>query len=378
MPLTGPLLAGMPSMYDEINTPFDALRTAQLQALGLDAAAAATVMPFLLPPEPMSKAAEALLLSGARFLVDQGVFRAPSGYSDSFCDVVYNQNDCILSEKLQNATCDQHICSYDEREDLRAVADFGFFFEAQALAVDEKGERTFSFSGRTWQTVLHMAEAHRREQLVADAVERARRAGDVVGDPLAGSREASMASLLLWRNSVAWDTKSEEMLACRMEDEHPPKPRSALPNMRWHARDVAAPEGSAAAQLCGHWRMSQLVGMRALLVEAEAQNNCLCGDHYILYENATQTSYWSLNFEPELLNAEQAREAVNHYAAALRLTVEVEAADSGRNPVVNEAKAHSDEDPLPESLRALAHWARTCGVEMGPYAEQLGDADSGE
>jgi hypothetical protein len=359
MPRTGPLLARMPCMYEDTNTPFGALRTAQLQALGLDAVAAATVMPFLMPPTPMGKDAEALLLSGARILVDQGVFRAPGGLSDSLCGAIYDENDNILSKALSDATMlGQDIIDFDEREDLRAVSDFGFFFEAQARAV-ENGERAFSFSGRTWQSVLHLAEAHRREALVAYALARGRRAGTCDAVP---SKDAHIAFAVLWRNHLAFDGKCEEMYAFRMEAEHPPKPRSALPELRWQAD---------APLCCGHWRMSQLVGLHQLQGEAAAQDNCLGVDHY-LYQD--RTSHWSLRYEPDVDAdaSEEAREAARERAAKLRLTVEVEATNEGHNTVM-EAEARSNEQAPLESLRALEHWARTCGVvDLGEYVIAIG------
>ncbi len=316
-------------------SPLGALRSAQLQALGLPPLATAYMVPALLPLEPCADAEEErLLLSAARFVAAQ-------------C----GEDSARLSRVLER------------------LPDLGFLLHTRLRAAEQRGQSlrgAFSFSGRTLESVMRLAEQHRRDALVdaaAAAVAAGTRPFMVLNEIPHGKHQPR------WRAPLAWDAACDAMFAART-DSH--VYRSGLPELRWR---VTVPLPGTGA-LHGRWQMRELPTVAHVQREGEEQRNCLrqmCS-HFSSHGH----SLWSLRFAPDLgallalQRGQHALAQVQRDARALRLTVHVQ-----RNDVA-EAKGPRNAEPHPLALAALAAWAHRAGVRvpqvgvfMGVVAEEI-------
>jgi hypothetical protein len=304
---------------------------------------------ILLPPAPCADAGEErFLLDAVRFLVAQRMFSASPA--------------AVAAEA---AEADAYP---DIQDKAAALADIGFFLNAQLRAAEARGQplhEAFSFSGRTLASVTRLAAEHRREALVAAV-------------PATGGRFRMAGLAGEWRgHALPWDAECERMLALRGGVTHVAD-RSRCANLSWPADvQLARARNSdrrATTTLHGVWRMVQLRTMEAIRKEGKEQDNCL------RYQSATYLnfgndgdSYWSLRFTPDAAGQAQLKVDTQLRCSMerLRLTVEVQFDDDDGASVLEALAAHNKMPPL-AAEQALEEWGRRAGVHVSP---DLGDDD---
>jgi hypothetical protein len=350
-------------LSEKYDSPFGALRTAQLQALGIDAHDAALIAHHLLPPKPCADAGEERLrLDAARFLVTHRLLSATKS-----------------PEEQQQLELDTGSGLKDGHLDIQSKtgvlsADLGFFLHAQLLAAEARGQPpadAFSFSGRTLASVTRLAAQHRRKALVA-AVRRdaPRNGGFVASRSIVGSRQYFGA----WRAPLEWDDACDQMLALARRKRSTDGASTAaalrssrlpLADVRWSALVCAASGGgvrSSSSTLRGEWHMQQLRTWAAVRKEGQEQRNCLADDDHSFESTSSDSSYWSLRFTPDAAGQQQMEQKsgsiMQRSVASLRLTVHI--AD-GR---LEEARGPRNDMPPFAALHALAEWGRLHAAEV--------------
>ncbi len=316
----------LPRAYD---TPFDALRVAQLRALGLDLELARIVAWHMLPPTPYADAGgERMLLDAVRFL----------GFIDT--NGLYLEVICLGYDRL---------------------ADIGFFLQAQLRAAEARGQplrAAFSFSGRTVESVARLAAQHRRDALVAAVAEA------MGGGTGSFVRERDVAGI--WRAPLTWDEECDKALALRCARVGGDPLRTQL-HERWQSSVVLTLARAKSATLHGEWHMRRLTTWAAIHAEGKEQYNCLKFSDHRFLSLSCDSSYWSLRFTPDA--ATEALVQVNaqlcESVEQLRLTVHVEGG------AVAEALARSDAAASPVALKALAAWGRRVAVRVPQYTGSM-------
>jgi hypothetical protein len=351
-----------PAYFAPYDTPFGALRSAQLQALGLDLIAASKSAPLFFPPAPCADAGEErLLLDVARFVVAQGVFRDAS---KADCSRVAAEGftycwDDEAEDVFDFSEFDLLVRDYDVPYALecptQTLADIGFFIDAQLRDAERRGQplRTaFSLSGRTFRSVRELAKEHWHGTLF----------GAVDEGIISASNEEHWHCLAsagqLWRVPLSWDNRLLALLGERLR---PPQPHIRVPNATWPA--VVTSPFAAMDAVAGAWHMKQLVLLADFEHEGKTQRNCLrnLSDDA---RRAPDASYWSLRFTPDA-DALAALERTKHGKAVaaetqrqlMRLNTTLRMVAG----VVDEVAGLYDERPQPEAMDALHTWA-TSGV----------------
>jgi hypothetical protein len=353
-------------LSEKYDSPFGALRTAQLQALGIDAHDAALIAHHLLPPKPCADAGEEQLrLDAARFLVTHRLLpanKAPEEQHQPELDISTGLKDGHLD--VQSKTC------------VLSSAELGFFLHAQLLAAEARGQPpadAFSFSGRTLASVTRLAAQHRREALVA-AVRRdaPRNGGFVASRSIVGSRQY----FGVWRAPLEWDDACDQMLALARRKRSTAGASAAelhssttLPHadVRWSANEhllCAASGGSvqsSSSAMRGEWHMQQLRTWAAVRKEGQEQRNCLADDDHSFESTSSDSSYWSLRFTPDAAGQQQMEQSgsiLQRSVASLRLTVHI------ANGRLEEARGPRNDTPPLAALHALAEWGRLHAAEV--------------
>jgi hypothetical protein len=361
--------------FDKVHdSPFGALRAAQLQALGIDARDAPFVVDHLLPPGLFADAGEErLLLDAARFLVAQRMF-SPHG---------------ALPDAATARAGAQQPELNDTPAKILVLDDLAFFLDAQLRAAEARGQPlrdAFSFSGRTLASVTRLAAQHRRDALMAVFFESVYGEGkfDINGRKVRG----------VWHEPLAWDAECDRMLAVcarndglhddddddegmdedEEDDGHHHCGSAYLPHadLSWPADEqlVCTANSRRTTTLRGEWCMQRLCTRYDIYDEGTEQDNCLTHGRFL--NCSSDSSYWSLLFMPDAAGEKEmaGNPVLRQRFDRLRLTVHVRAG------FVIQAEAACNKPARPAARKALAEWGRRAGVRVPLQTGDCSDADT--
>jgi hypothetical protein len=396
---------------DVHDSPFGALRAAQLQALGIDARDTPLVLFHLLPLGLFADAdEERLLLDAVCFLVTHRVFSRdarPSGAAAAASGV--------LQPELN-----------DTQAKIRVMNDLSFSLDAQLQAAEARGQplrNAFSFSGRTLASVTRLAAQHRREAAVASMIAGMRGASPHDVPRLIRMRRCEISSPygdvcgFCRANMDGWDDECERMLALLTGDDEDEDGEEdddyddgafyddynddgdvdwecdcggaylLDADLRWSAeehftgiRRASIRHGiTADATLHGDWCMQRLCTLRDVRDEGAEQHNCLrranVGENSPVGFSDEDASYWSLRFTPDAAGQQEMAGNFKLWRNVnrLRLTVHVSSLNDD-DAFVRHAEAARHQPPPLAALAALAAWGRRVGVRVPQYT---GDSSDG-
>lgn len=311
------------------DTPFGALRVAQLRALGMQDDVAELVATYMLPLSPCADAGgEQLLLDAVRFLVKHRHIGHvwPAVVLGDYIEVRRNA-ELFLPEELRWL------------RNNALLGDTAFLLDCTLRAAALRGQPQgdcFSFSGRTLQSFARHAAEHRRNALVAAASSLERRGAFFDSSDFAN----------FWRMPLRWDDGCDQAYALQRSV------NDGNDEERWSSSVVLLPR-SGGVTLNGEWRMRRLTNWAAIRKEAAEQENCLYEVARKHVSQSSRASYWSLRFMPDadslaqLSRDERLRQSAEH----LQLTVHVE------GDVICQVKATGNKEPSFQARNELDRWS---------------------